>query len=144
MRADGLHKEAAFLSNTLHEFADSDVAGRKPVVDQILSIRSEWKKCMKAIEYFEKTGMLPATPLETSAVAGKSGVVTPGNTNAPGVADLKVELSRINVNISKYQKKIDDKPDHKKAEQWAEDLAKMKAMKQEINQSIVALTYETA
>lgn len=135
MQADGFHREAALLSNTLHEFADADVAGRKPVVDRILAIRSEWKKCMKAIDYFDKTGTMPAAPAQRAA--------SPGNTNAPGVAELKVELSRMNVNISKYQKKLADAPDHKKAEQWQEDLAKMEAMKWEIKQNIVKLTYET-
>lgn len=139
MQADGLHREAALLSNTLHEFADDQVTERKVVVDQILSIRSEWKQIMKTIEYFDKTGQLPAAPAERPVASGK-----PGNTTGPDVAVLKVELSRMNVNISKYQKKLLNNPNHKKAEQWQEDLAKMEAMKLEIKQNIVALTYETA
>lgn len=133
VQANGLHMEAAFLSNTLHEFADADLEGVKPVIDSILKIREQWTEVRKTIDYFQQTGTLPEEKVETS-------VLTPAVT-APGVAELKNEVSRLNVNISKYEKKMSTQPEHKKFERWAEDLAKMQSLKQEIRQQIVNITY---
>lgn len=133
MRADGLHREAALLSNSLHEYRDDDVAGVKPVIDRILAVRAEWKAAMLTVEYFKKTGQLP--PAKATAPEQVP--------MAPGVAEVKLELQRLNVNISKTRKKLELSPDHKKAEQWAADLDKMEAMKDGLRTKIVDLTYAT-
>jgi hypothetical protein len=133
MRANGLHMEAALLSNTLHEFRDDDIDGARSVIGHIAQKRKEWKQVRQTIDFFQKTGKLPEQKAETS-------ILVPSE-NKPGVAELKLELSRLNVNISKYQKKINDQPDHKKMEVWKEDLAKMEALKFELKQNIVNLTY---
>lgn len=125
--------EAALLSNTLHQYRDDDVDGVRPVISKILTTRQEWTRVRKDIEYFDKTGKLPEAKAASS-------VFSP-ITNAPGLAELKVELGRLNTNISKYQKKLATNPEHKKAENWKEDLAKMEALKTELKQNIVNLTY---
>ena len=133
MRANALHMEAALLSNTLHEFRDDDIEGVRPVIAQIEQARAEWSEVRRTIDYYQKTGTLPSQKSEQP-------LLTPTE-NAPGVAELKVELTRLNVNITKYAGKLKANPDHKKAEQWAEDLGKMQALKEEIKQNIVNLTY---
>ncbi|MPR36531.1 hypothetical protein [Salmonirosea aquatica] len=133
MRADGLHREAALFSNSLHEFREDDVAGVKPVIAKILATREAWKKVMLSIEYVQKTGQLP--PEKPTAAEQ---VPSP-----PGLAEVKLELQRLNVNISKTRKKLELSPDHKKAEQWAADLEKMEAMKDGLRTQIVDLTYAT-
>lgn len=135
MRANGLHMEVALLSNTLHEYRDEDIEGVKPVISKIESKRKEWSDVRKTIGFYQKTGRLPEVKAEES-------ISTPRG-SAPGVAELQVELNRLNVNISKYTKKLENTPDHKKAEQWSEDLGKMQALKLELKQNIVKLTYET-
>ena len=127
--------EAAFFSNQLHEFADNDIEGVKPIMDQIDSKRAEWTQVCKTIEYFDRTGTLPEVRPEHDILSPKESL--------PGVAEVKVELGRLAVNISKYRRKLELTPDHKKAEQWREDLAKMEALKFELNQKIVNLTYAT-
>lgn len=133
MRADGLHREAALFSNSLHEFREDDVAGVKPVIAKILATREEWKKVMLSIEYVKKTGQLPP---EKPAAAQQAPMPA-------GLAEVKLELQRLNVNISKTKSKLELNPDHKKAEQWAADLDRMAAMKDGLKTQIVDLTYAT-
>tara|TARA_R110002124_G_scaffold283190_1_gene458842 strand:- start:260 stop:649 length:390 start_codon:yes stop_codon:yes gene_type:complete len=125
--------EAALLSNTLHEFQDNDIEGVKPVIAKIDETRKQWRQVLRTMEYFDKTGTLPEVKPEQS-------LFTPLETKA-GVAELQLELNRLGVNISKYNRKLELTPDHKKAEQWREDLAKMEALKTELKQQIVNLTY---
>ncbi|WP_090156686.1 hypothetical protein [Dyadobacter soli] len=125
--------EAALLSNTLHEYRDDDIDGANAVVAQILSIRSQWTVTHKTIEYFDKTGKLPEPKPEQDLLAP-----LPGSAE---VAEQRVELARLNSNICKYQKKITDNPEHKKVDLWREQLAKMEALKQELKDKIVTLTY---
>jgi len=125
--------EAALLSNTLHEYRDDDVEGVRPVIAKIDSIRQQWREVMKTIQYFDKTGTLPEPKTEQS-------IFTPLATKA-GVAELQLELNRINVNISKHTRKLELTPDHRKAEQWLEDLAKLEALKLELRQNITTLNY---
>jgi hypothetical protein len=88
---------------------------------------------MKDIEYFDKTGKLPETQQTQDVFTPLPG--------SPELAELRVELARLNSNISKYQKKVTDNPEHKKIEKWKEDLAKMEALKLELKQNIVNLHY---
>lgn len=134
VKADGLHREAALLSNTLHQYADADVEGAKTAVDKILSLRNEWRSIRAKIEYLEKTGKLPE---DTRAEAAASTNAVDSGT----ISELKLEVQRINTNISKHKKKLEINPDHKKAEQWKEDMAKMEAMKIELRTKIIELTY---
>lgn len=124
--------EAALLSNTLHEFADSDIEGVKPVISKITAVRAQWTKVKKDIAYFEKTGKLPEDP---------DNVPVPACSNPAGLAEQRVELARLNSNISKHIKKIANNPDHKKIDQWREDLAKMEALKLEVKHNITELIY---
>ena len=133
MQANRLHMEAALLSNRLHEYRDDDFEGARSVVGQILSVRKKWTIAQKTIEYFDKTGKLPETKSEQDIL-----IPLPGT---PQLAEQRVELARLNSNICKYQKKIADNPEHKKIDLWREDLAKMEALKAELKDKIVTLTY---
>lgn len=137
MEANGLHREAALLSNSLHTFRDEDVAGVKPVIAEILHKREAWKKVVGKMVHFKKFGTLPVesrrtAPSETVSMGGDM-----------GLADLKVQLQLLNVNISKYAKKLEQTPNHTKAEMWREELAKMGALKMELKQQIVLKRHET-
>lgn len=57
--------------------------------------------------------------------------------------ELRLEDKLITANISKYKKKIDERPNHKKAAAWREDLAKMEAGQRELRAKISDLTYAT-
>ncbi|MCA0229896.1 MAG: hypothetical protein LCH91_05490 [Bacteroidetes bacterium] len=136
MEANKLHREAALLSNTLHTYRDDDVEGVKPVIDQILSVREKWKLAVGRLEHYVKFGKLPdepdPVPVEAPILADLS------------KSDLKVQLQQLNVNITKYKKKIDEKPQHSKSEYWKEELAKMEALKLELKEQIVLKRHETA
>ncbi|WP_254561781.1 hypothetical protein [Dyadobacter diqingensis] len=125
--------EAALLSNTLHEFRDDDIEGVRPVIAQIDAKRREWSQVLKTIDYFDKTGTLPKQQPDQSIMASIE--------KKEGVAELQLEINRLSVNISKYTKKLETTPEHKKAEQWREDLAKMEAMKNELRKDIINLNY---
>lgn len=133
MQANRLHLEAALLSNTLHEYRDDDIDGVKPVISKIVAIREEWTQVRKTMDYFDKTGELPPVQATRSALDPIA--------STPELAELRVELARLNSNISKYQRKIETTPEHKKVDQWKEDLAKMEALKGELKQKIVNLQY---
>lgn len=135
MEANSLHREAALLSNTLHTFREDDVKGVTPVITQILQKREAWKKVVGRIDHFTKFGKLPEEKpqLETAE--------TPSDSS---LSDLRVKLQLLNVNISKYEKKLLQTPNHSKAEQWQEELAKMGALKLELKQQIVLKRHETA
>lgn len=134
VQADNLHKEAALLSNTLHQFADAEIDRVKPVVAQILGKREEWKRVKAKIEYFKKTGKLP----EESPVVDKP---TISSQDSAAIAELKIEVGRIIEWLSKAKKKLELKPDHKKAELWREEMAKNEALRDELRNKIVELKY---
>ncbi len=135
MEATSLHREAALLSNTLHTFRDEDVDSVRPVITQILKKREAWKKVVGKMEHFTKFGKLPEE---------KHDSVTAETPSGSNLSDLKVKLQLLNVNISKYEKKLLQTPNHTKAEQWREELAKMLALKIELKQQIVLKRHETA
>lgn len=135
MEATGLHREAALLSNTLHTFQNDDVDGVRPVIAQILKKREAWKKVVGKMEHFSKFGKLPEE---------KQDPVTAETPSGSNLSDLKVRLQLLNVNISKYEKKLLQTPNHTRAEQWREELAKMGALKLELKQQIVLKRHETA
>lgn len=134
VQADNLNREAALLSNTLHTFRDDDLAGVKPVVNQIIQKRDAWKKVRAKIEYFEKTGKIPDQAPEQQAAS---------SVNSGTISELKLEVHRINNIISKTKRKLELTPNHKKAEQWQEDIAKLEATKTELKTKIIELTYAT-
>lgn len=135
MEANSLHREAALLSNSLHTFRDDDVKGVTPVINQILQKREAWKKVVGRIDHFTKFGKLPEE---------KPQLVTAETPSDSSLSDLRVKLQLLNVNISKYEKKLKQMPEHSKAEQWREELAKMGALKLELKQQIVLKRHETA
>ncbi|MDR6195911.1 hypothetical protein [Siphonobacter sp. SORGH_AS_0500] len=134
VQADGLHREAAFLSNQLHTFRPEDVEGVMPLIQKIIEKRAEWKEVRLKHEHLKKFGEMP--PEEAPKPTISQTVETSGS-----LADLQVSLSRLNVNISKYSKKLEDNPDHKKAAFWTAELDKMNALKRELQQQIVAAKY---
>ncbi len=132
MQAERLHQEAARFSNELHTFQDQDVEGAKAVIDQIMDRRKAWKAIRLRIEHFQKYGKFP----ETSSAKPHSPV-------SGSEAELRLELQRLNVNIVKYTKKLAESPEHKKATQWEEELARMKAHKTDLQTQITRIKYET-
>ena len=133
MQTERLHREAALLSNELHTYRDDDIEGVKPVIGKILDVRKAWKVLRSRVDYFQKNGKFPdATPSK------------PTQEMSASEAELRVELGRINVNISKYAKKIKDNPDHAKQQLWQEELSRMMAMKTDINQQITRIKYAAA
>ena len=133
MQADRLHKEAALLSNSLSDYAENDVEGRKSVIDAILELRENWKDARHELE----TGQIRRPPLNrdqkpTEARLGMS------------ESEIKVELSKIRVNISKNRKKLEDKPEHKNRPTWEADLARLEAIREDYESELIRLKYETA
>lgn len=134
MQAEILHREAAFLSNQLHTFAADDLEGVRPVIAQIIEKRMAWKAARQNIDYYRKFGRLPDEPTPKKGVSET--VSVGGN-----LAELQVELSRLNVNVTKYEKKLREQPDHKKFSAWETELEKMKALKRELQEQIVKAKY---
>lgn len=134
VQAEGLHREAGLLSNSLHTFRPEDVEGVRPVIEQILEKRMAWKAVRIKMEHLKKFGVLP--PEAAPRLSVSETVATDGS-----LAEMQVTLTRLNVNISKYDKKIDENPNHKKAQTWAVELDKMNALKRELQEKIVAAKY---
>ncbi|CAG4992122.1 hypothetical protein DYBT9275_00898 [Dyadobacter sp. CECT 9275] len=122
------------MSNTLHQFQDDDLAGVRPVIEKIVTARDAWKKVRAKIEYFDKTGRLPEI---------KKPAVVSNTADTASISELKLEIARLNTNISKARKKLELTPDHKKAELWQQDLLKMEAIKAEYKTKIIEMTYAT-
>lgn len=131
LRAESLHRQAALLSNTLADFADEDVAGRKTVVDQILAIREEWKD----VRYEIETGQQRRTLPEAKPTNPKAGLTE---------AEIKVELSRIRTNISKYADKLAERPDHKKADEWQAEFDRLIGLREAYEAELADLRYTQA
>jgi len=117
------------LSNTLADFADHDVVGRKAVVDQILAIRQQWKDIRYELAYGQpRRPERPAKP--TTATSGLS------------QAEIKLELQKIRVNISKQEAKLEERPDHPKATVWQQELARLQAIKNQYDDQLRLASYE--
>jgi len=100
------------LSNTLADFADDDVVGRKAVVDQIIALREQWKDCRYELE----TGQVRRKVADRKPTSTTGGLAD---------AEIRVELSRLRTNISKYKDKLAERPDHKKANEWQGELDRL-------------------
>ncbi|WP_020603118.1 hypothetical protein [Spirosoma spitsbergense] len=129
LEAERLHKEAALLSNTLADFADNDVEGRRPVVEQILATRELWKDARHELA----TGQVRRPEKEAKPTTATSGLRS---------AEIKVELQKTRVNIYKYETKISERPDHAKAATWSQELARLKAIKEQYEDELRLLNYE--
>jgi hypothetical protein len=134
VQADNLNREAALLSNTLHTFRDDDLQAVRPVINQVIQKREAWKRVRAKIEYFQKTGKFPDEVPEQKQVS---------SIHSGTISELKLEVNRLSNIISKTKRKLELTPDHKKAEQWQEDMAKLEATKTEIKTKIIELTYAT-
>ncbi len=123
LEAERLHREAALLSNTLADFAPDDVAGRKPVVEQILALREQWKDAKYKLQY--GVARKPEKPAKATAetVAGSAQEVHR--------AEIQLDLQRTRVNISKYEKKLADTPDHRLAPGWKNELARLISVREQ-------------
>ncbi|MVM37279.1 hypothetical protein GO730_05890 [Spirosoma sp. HMF3257] len=129
LEAEGLHHEAALLSNKLADFADNDVEGRRPLVEQILAIREAWKD----VRYELQTGQKRREEKEAKPSTASQGLHP---------AEAKLELQKTRVNISKYEKKLREQPDHAKANIWQSELARLMAIKEEYEDELRTQTYE--
>lgn len=132
MQAESLHREAAFLSNKLHTFADDDIEGVKPVIDSIRQKRNEWKEVRIKLAYFQKSGKLP-TPEQEERSKG----------NVAKEGELRYELQLLNTAIWKLEQKIAIKPDSLKSADWEQKLSKSRIRKEEINQELIRIRYAT-
>lgn len=117
LKAEDLHRRAALLSNSLTDFADGDVAGRKPVVDAIVAMREEWKD----VRYEIETGQHRRKELVEKPTSPTTGLSN---------AEIQVELGRIRTNISKNRDKLEERPDHKKASEWQADLDRLISLRE--------------
>jgi hypothetical protein len=136
MEAERLHREAALLSNQLHTFDDTDVTGVKPVIEKILAKRNEWKQVRARLDHIKKFGG-PASP-ETTESPGE----TPEAAVLDGsVAELKVTLQQVSVNLCKYEKKLRDQPEHSRVPLWEQELAKLKAIKHDLQAKLIQKKY---
>jgi hypothetical protein len=133
MQAESLHREAAFLSNKLHTFDDSDVDGVKPIIDQIREKRTAWKECRLTIAYFERFGKLPSEERQAQQ-----------KLNPQREVELRYELGLINTAIWKFEQKMKEKPESSRFSEWTEKLAKSNLRKKEITEELLRLKYETA
>ncbi len=132
MTAEGLHREAALLSNELHTFRDEDVEGVKPVIEKIIAKRTEWKTVMLQLKHYQETGKFP-----------EEDKPKPTQEHSDSYARLKVELQLLNQNISNRKKKIRDNPEHRKVEDWTAELAMLEAQKMELKTQLVSQKYAT-
>lgn len=128
LEAERLHKEAALLSNTLADFADSDSEGRRPVVEQILALRELWKDARHEWQTGQKRRPAP-TPKPTTASHGLQ------------AAEIKLEIQKTRVNISKYEDKLEQRPEHNKAAAWKQELARLRAIKEQYEDDLRLLLY---
>ena len=131
MEAETLHRELALLSNSLFEFADEDVAGRKPVVAKILDLREQWKDKRYELE----TGKARRVESNVKPIDPKQGL---------RVAELKVELAKVRTNVSKYEKKILSDPANQRISSWEAELNRLKGLKIAYETEKILLENETA
>lgn len=131
MEAETLHRELALLSNSLFEFADEDVAGRKPVVAKILDLREQWKDKRYELE----TGKARRVEATVKPIDPKQGL---------RVAELKVELAKVRTNVSKYEKKILSDPANQRISSWEAELNRLKGLKIAYETEKILLENETA
>ncbi|MVM36121.1 hypothetical protein GO755_39280 [Spirosoma sp. HMF4905] len=127
--AEGLHREAALLSNTLADFDDNDVAGRKPVVEQILAIRERWKDA----RHEAATGQKRREEKEAKPTMASQGLQA---------AEIKLEIQKTRVNIYKTQTKLEERPEHKNATAWKQELARLQAILEQYKDELRLLSYE--
>lgn len=109
------------MSNTLADFAPEDVAGRKPVVEQILALREQWKDARYKLQY--GVARKPEKPAKATAET------VAGSAQDMHRAEIRLDLQRTRVNISKYEKKLADTPDHRLAPGWKNELARLVAVR---------------
>lgn len=133
MEADRLHREAALLSNSLADFADDDVAGRKVVVDQIIDLRERWKDARYKLDHGQDRR-------KQRDDARKPTEIRMGMSEA----EIRLELGKTRVNISKYRAKLDEKPTHSKRVSWDQELGRLMAIKELYETELIRLNYETA
>ncbi|OJW76336.1 hypothetical protein [Spirosoma sp. 48-14] len=131
LESEELHQQAALLSNTLADFAPDDVEGRKSVVAQILEIRERWKDVRYELQTGQKRRAEPVAK-PTMATSGLS------------QAEIKLELQKTRVNISKYESKLAEKPDHAKVALWQQELARLLAIKNQYEEDLRLISYEAA
>lgn len=135
LKAEDLHRKAALLSNTLADFDDDDLPGRKVVVDQILTIREEWKDVRYEIETGQPRRKLPEAPPVVKPTTISTGLTD---------SEIKVELQRIRVTISKLKDKLEERPDHKKANEWQADLDRLTGLRDAYEAELTDRKYANA
>jgi NTP pyrophosphatase (non-canonical NTP hydrolase) len=136
LEAEKLHREAALLSNTLADFADDDVEGRRPVVEKIMEIRERWKDARYELQTGQKRRPeKPAKPTVETVAETSKGLRQ---------AELRLEIQRHAVNISKKRKNLAEQPEHSRASTWQAYLARLEAIKEHLEDELRQLSYVTA
>ncbi|CCH01756.1 hypothetical protein FAES_3749 [Fibrella aestuarina BUZ 2] len=130
VESDRLNTQAALLSNTLADFAPGDLAGRKAVVDELTTIRANWKAVRHEIETGEAPKQATDAPKPTEIRLGMS------------EAQVKAEIQKNQVNLSKLRRKLEDKPGDKKAGAWEADVARLTALINDYRAELVRIQYE--
>ncbi|WP_041258120.1 hypothetical protein [Fibrella aestuarina] len=118
------------MSNTLADFAPGDLAGRKAVVDELTTIRANWKAVRHEIETGEAPKQATDAPKPTEIRLGMS------------EAQVKAEIQKNQVNLSKLRRKLEDKPGDKKAGAWEADVARLTALINDYRAELVRIQYE--
>ncbi|MGF7217498.1 hypothetical protein GGR92_003672 [Spirosoma lacussanchae] len=118
------------MSNSLADFADDDVAGRRPVVEKILAIREAWKDA----RYELQTGQPRRPEKQAKPATASQGLLA---------AEIRLELQKIRVNISKNEGKLADRPEHRLATTWSQELARLRAIKEQYDDELRRMNYES-
>ena len=134
MQAEALHREVAFLSNELHQYADHDTVGVKPSMDAILQKRQEWREVRKKIEHIDKFGTLPEEKTKSEANYTADEKAT--------MAELQVQLTNCQNLIRNKRHKIKNNPDGANSQRWAEELAILMLQENELKSTIIIKKYE--
>ncbi len=129
VEAEQLHREAALLSNSLADFEDNDVEGRRPVVAKILELRERWKDARYEIQ----TGQVRRPARDPKPTMASQGL---------HAAEIKLEIQKTRVNISKYERKLADQPEHGKAATWSQELARLQHILEQYKDELRILSYE--
>lgn len=127
IEAEGRHRRAALLSNSLHRVPDDDVESAMRIIQQIGIERDAWRELRKKVKFFDETGQWPEVAVKPEV--------------SEGVAKLQLELMRLRTNIWKKGKNISDNPESSKKIKWEEELAALMLQKQKLEEQIIKLKY---
>lgn len=135
LQAESLHRDVALLSNQLHQYSDNDINGVKPIIDNIIAKRQEWREVRINIAHFEKFGRLP------EVITKKNSPQYDADEKAT-LAELQVQLLNCQNLIRNKRHKLKNHPMASNAERWKEDIALLNLQENELQSQIIAKKYE--